>query len=90
MLKLYLAEFMEQFSYEKEDQQFLLEAFDQLKGTEDKVSFARQFYNDTVQKYNDSLLIFPNNIIANMFGFKEGEFFKVDSEEAKKAPKVQF
>ena len=62
----------------------------QLKGTEDKVSFARQFYNDTVQKYNDSLLIFPNNIIAGMFGFKEGEFFKVDSEEAKKAPKVQF
>ena len=62
----------------------------QLKGTEDKVSFARQFYNDTVQKYNDSLLVFPNNIIAGMFGFKEGEFFKVDNEEAKKAPKVQF
>lgn len=62
----------------------------QLKGTEDKVSFARQFYNDTVQKYNDSLLTFPNNMIAGMFGFEEGEFFKVDSEEAKKAPKVQF
>lgn len=62
----------------------------QLKGTEDKVSFSRQFYNDTVQKYNDSLLTFPNNIIANMFGFKEGEFFKIDDQDARKAPKVQF
>ena len=67
-----------------------LQLQDELKGTEDKVAFSRQFYNDTVQKYNDKLLVFPNNIIANMFGFKEEAFFKVESEEAKKAPKVQF
>ena len=67
-----------------------LQLQDELKGTEDKVAFSRQFYNDTVQKYNDKLLVFPNNIIANMFGFKEEAFFKIESEEAKKAPKVQF
>lgn len=61
-----------------------------LKGTEDKVAFSRQYYNDTVQKYNNKLLVFPNNIIANIFNFKSEAFFKVESEEAKKAPKVQF
>lgn len=67
-----------------------LQLQDDLKGTEDKVAFSRQFYNDTVQKYNDKLLVFPNNIVANMFGFKGEEFFKVESEDVKKAPKVQF
>lgn len=61
-----------------------------LKGTEDKVAFSRQYYNDTVQKYNNKLLVFPNNIIANIFNFKSEAFFKVESEDAKKAPKVQF
>lgn len=63
---------------------------DELKGTEDKVAFSRQFYNDSVQKYNDMLLVFPNNIIANMFNFKSEAFFKVENEDVKKAPKVQF
>lgn len=63
---------------------------DELKGTEDKVAFSRQFYNDSVQKYNDMLLVFPNNIIANMFNFKSETFFKAESEDVKKAPKVQF
>ncbi len=61
-----------------------------LKGTEDKVAFSRQYYNDTVQKYNNKLLVFPNNIIASIFNFKSEAFFKVESEDAKKAPKVQF
>ena len=62
---------------------------DDLKGTEDKVAFSRQFYNDSVTKYNDKLLMFPTNIIGSMFGFKEEELFKTD-EAAKTAPKVQF
>ena len=63
---------------------------DDLKGTEDKVAFSRQFYNDTVTKYNNSLAIFPNNLIAGMFHFTEEELFKVDNDDIKKAPKVQF
>lgn len=62
---------------------------DDLKGTEDKVAFSRQFYNDSVTKFNDKLLVFPTNIIGSMFGFKAEELFKTD-EAAKVAPKVQF
>ena len=62
---------------------------DDLKGTEDKVAFSRQFYNDSVTMYNNSLQTFPNNIVAGMFNFKEEELFKTD-DVAKAAPKVQF
>lgn len=63
---------------------------DDLKGTEDKVAFSRQFYNDTVLKYNNSLEVFPNNFVAGMFRFEKETFFKIDNEEAKQAPNVQF
>ena len=62
----------------------------ELTGTEDKIAFARQFYNDTVQKYNESLAVFPNNLVANMFGFKEEPFFAVTDEAQREAVKVQF
>ena len=62
---------------------------DDLKGTEDKVAFSRQFYNDAVTMYNNKLQMFPNNIIAGMFNFKEEDLFKTE-EAAKAAPKVQF
>ena len=42
----------------------------ELSETEDKISKARQFYNDTVTKYNDAIMIFPNSILANLFGFR--------------------
>ena len=61
-----------------------------LKDTEDKISYARQFYNDSVTMYNTKLEVFPSNIIASMFGFKPEEFFKVESEEARKNVKVDF
>ena len=60
-----------------------------LKDTEDKISYARQFYNDSAMNFNNLVEMFPSNIIANMFGFKKFEFFKVE-EEAKEVPKVQF
>jgi len=63
---------------------------EELTSTENKVSFSRQFYNDTVMMYNNKLLVFPSNILAGMFNFKEEDFFKVDSEEAKKNVKVDF
>lgn len=62
----------------------------ELSNTENKISFSRQFYNDTVTKYNTNLEIFPSNIVAGMFSFKPEELFKVDSEEAKKNVKVDF
>jgi LemA protein len=61
----------------------------ELAGTEDKVAYSRQFYNDTVQMYNTAIMKFPNNLVAGMFGHKEEPFFTID--EAEKEPvKVQF
>ncbi|MFA6309282.1 MAG: LemA family protein [Clostridia bacterium] len=62
---------------------------DQLTETEDKISFARQFYNDTVMDYNNTVQMFPSSIIANMFAFKMADFFKSDETE-KEAPAVKF
>lgn len=61
-----------------------------LKETEDKISYTRQFYNDTALVYNTKIQKFPGLIIARLFNFKEAEFFNVESEEERKAPKVQF
>ncbi|MGN1000755.1 MAG: LemA family protein [Bacilli bacterium] len=61
-----------------------------LKDIEEKVSYARQFYNDTVLTYNNKVEMFPTNIIANIFGFKQSEFFKLDNESEREAPKVSF
>lgn len=60
-----------------------------LKDTEDKISMARQFYNDTVLTYNNKVEHVPSNIVANMGGFKKGEFFQIDEKE-KEAPTVKF
>ena len=62
----------------------------ELSDTENKISYSRQFYNDTVTIYNTKLETFPSNLVASMFGFKASTLFNVDSEEAKKAVKVQF
>ncbi len=61
-----------------------------LKDTESKIAYSRQFYNDTVTMYNTKLEVFPSNIIASMFGFKPSTLFTVDSEDARKAVKVDF
>lgn len=61
-----------------------------LKDTEDKISYARQFYNDVVMTYNNSIEMFPSNIIAGMFGFKSEQFFQVNNEEERNAPKISF
>ena len=60
----------------------------ELTGTEDKIAFARQFYNDTVQHFNTAITVFPNNIMANILKLKEKEYFKVKDEE-KEVVKVE-
>ena len=62
---------------------------EELTDTENKISYSRQFYNSNVLAYNSSIKTFPAMIFANMFGFKESEFFETE-EEAKKEVKVQF
>lgn len=63
---------------------------EELRNTENKISFSRQFYNDTVTMYNEKLLVFPSNIIASIFNFKSRDLFKADSDEARKNVKVDF
>ena len=63
---------------------------EELRNTENKISFSRQFYNDTVTMYNTKLQVFPSNIIANMFNFTARELFKAESDEARKNVKVDF
>ena len=63
---------------------------EELRNTENKISFSRQFYNDTVTMYNTKLQVFPSNIIAGMFNFKSRDLFKAESDEARKNVKVDF
>lgn len=63
---------------------------EELRNTENKISYARQFYNDSVTMYNTKLQVVPTNIIANAFNFTAREVFKVDSEEARKNVRVDF
>jgi LemA protein len=63
---------------------------EELTSTENKISFARQFYNDTVLRYNNQTQMFPSNIVAGIAGFKAGEFFEVAAPEERNAPKVSF
>ena len=63
---------------------------EELRSTENKISYARQFYNDSVTMYNTKLEVVPTNLIASMFAFKPEELFKTDSEEARQNVKVDF
>jgi LemA protein len=63
---------------------------EELTSTENKISFSRQYYNDSVLKYNNQTQMFPSSIIAGMTGFKAGEFFEVKVAEEREAPKVSF
>jgi LemA protein len=63
---------------------------EQLTSTENKISFSRQFYNDSVLNYNNKTQMFPSNLVAAMTGFKQGEFFEVEKAEEREVPKVSF
>lgn len=61
-----------------------------LTSTENKIAFARQAYNDAVMMFNNKTQMFPSNIVAGMFNFKQREFFEVETEQEREAPKVSF
>jgi LemA protein len=64
---------------------------EELTNTEGKIAFSRQFYNDTVLKYNTAIQRFPAVLIAGMFGFHQEVYFNLDDEaEARQAVKVEF
>jgi LemA protein len=73
----------------KANQNFLL-LQEELSGTESKIAYSRQFYNDTVMKFNQKQQVFPSNIIANMFNFKERDYFEIEEPEARGPVKVSF
>ena len=72
----------------KANQNFL-QLQEELTSTEDRIAYSRQFYNDSVVKYNSKIQSIPSNIIAGMFNFHEREYFEGE-EEARTVPRVQF
>ena len=63
---------------------------EELTSTENKISFSRQSYNDQVLFYNNKIQMFPTNIMAGMFNFKEEQFFQVEDKADREVPKVSF
>jgi LemA protein len=70
--------------------QNMMQLTEELTSTENKISFARQAYNDSVMTYNTDREVFPSNLIAGMFNFLPAELFVIDKPEEKQAPKVSF
>ena len=70
----------ENYPYLKASTNFL-DLQKQLKDTEDKIGYSRQFYNDTAMKYNIAIIQVPTSIIANLFSFKSRLYFKTEGEE---------
>ena len=71
--------------------QNMMQLTEELTGTENKIAFSRQAYNDSVMQYNTSIEQFPGSVLANMFGFKLAELLQViEAQEERKAVKVAF
>jgi LemA protein len=70
--------------------QNMLALQEQLTSTENKISFARNNYNDWVMNLNKTVEKVPTNMVANTFGFKKEEFFEIEDSSVKEAPKVKF
>jgi LemA protein len=70
--------------------QNMMQLTEELTSTENKISFARQAYNDSVMAYNTQRESFPANVVAGTFGFGPAELFRVDDETQREAPKVSF
>lgn len=73
----------------KANQNFLL-LQEELSGIENKIAYARQFYNDSVMNYYQAQQVFPSNIIAGMFNFKPREYFEIEEVGKREVPKVGF
>ena len=70
--------------------QNMMQLTEEMTSTENKISFARQAYNDSVMGYNTSRESFPTNILAGMFNFTEAQLFQVEDAAERAAPKVSF
>lgn len=70
--------------------QNMMQLTEELTSTENKISFARQAYNDSVMSYNNARETFPNVIFVGMFGFQAAELFKLEDPTERNAPKVSF
>lgn len=70
--------------------QTMMQLMEELTSTENKVSFARQAYNDAVMAYNNAREIFPNVLIANNFGFLPAQLFEIQAPAEREAPTVKF
>lgn len=73
----------------KADQNFL-KLQEELTSTENKIGFARQYYNDETMRFNTKVEQFPANIVANTFNFEQAEFFEIEEPTQREAPKVSF
>jgi LemA protein len=68
----------------------MMQLSEELTSTENKVSFSRQAYNDSVMTYNTQCEQFPGVLIANNFGFKQAQLFEIENVAEREAPKVSF
>jgi LemA protein len=73
----------------KANQNFMM-LQEELAGTEGKIAYARQFYNDSVMKFNVKQQVFPSNVVANMFNFNEKEYFEIEEPEARAPVELKF
>jgi LemA protein len=73
----------------KANQNFLA-VQEELTSTEIKIAFSRQAYNDQVLYYNNKIQMFPTNIMAGMFNFKQSEFFEIEEDREREVPRVDF
>jgi LemA protein len=70
--------------------QNVLSLQEELTSTENKIAFARQYYNDEVGMFNTTIQVVPTNIVANMMGLTSKEFFQIEDAAQKQAPQVKF
>ena len=70
--------------------QNVLKLQEELTSTENKISFARQYYNDEVGRFNTQIQVVPSNIVAGMMGFGKREFFQIEDKAEKEVPQVKF
>ena len=70
--------------------QTMMQLSEELTSTENKVAFARQAFNDAVMAFNTTREVFPNNLVANAFGFAPAELLEIDYAQKREAPKVSF
>ncbi|MCB9771840.1 MAG: LemA family protein [Candidatus Omnitrophica bacterium] len=70
--------------------QQMIKVHEEITSTENRIAFARQYYNDEVNRLNTSIQLFPNNFIANTFRFEKAAFFHIDNPDVAKVPQVKF